>query len=253
MIPNVDYKGLNTDGASPYQGFVWPLPVYEGGTWVAAGKWVTWDGPLVACASGIHYCTQSQVVHWLQPTLYAFEAAGETVNGGNKSICSRGRLLYKIDAWNEQTQRLFAAECAERVLPIYEKEHPSDTRPRDAILASRQFAFGLIGAAAWAAARDAARAAAWAAAWAAARDAARAAARDAAWDAARDAARAAAWAAAWAAARDAAWDAARDAAWDAAWAAARDAECQVQTDIFMRALWDNEAWTAEQREEVERG
>ena len=116
--------------------------------------------------------------------------------------------------------RLFACDCAERVLPIFEKSSPGDMRPRQAIETSRRFANGLATqaeleaarAAAWAAAWDAADAAAWDAA-----DAARAAAWDAAWDAA-DAAWVAAWAANSAAARAAA-DAARAAARDAAWAA----------------------------------
>ena len=103
--------------------------------------------------------------------------------------------------------RLFAADCAEMVLPIYEKHYPDDNRPRLAIQAARDYANGLITLEELSAARVAARAAAWAAAW----DAARAAA----WDAARDAA--------WDAASAAAWDAARAAAWDAARAAARAA------------------------------
>jgi hypothetical protein len=74
--------------------------------------------------------------------------------------------------------RLFAADCAERVLPIFERERPNDDRPRKAIEAARQFANGEISAAA----RAAAWVAAWAAARAAARDAARVAARVAAWD-----------------------------------------------------------------------
>jgi hypothetical protein len=83
--------------------------------------------------------------------------------------------------------RLAAADMAERVLPIFCKIRPHDNRPAQAIKATRDFAFGKIKAAAWAAARAAARDAAWAAA------------------------RAAAW----------------DAAWDAAWAAARDANAEI--------------------------
>ena len=104
----------------------------------------------------------------LDDTLWAFRA----VEGKDKEI------------------RLFAADCAEMVLPIYEKEYPDDDRPRKAIQAARDYANELISVEQLAAARDAA-VAAWAAAWAAARDAA----RDAAWAAARDAARDAARAA----------------------------------------------------------
>jgi hypothetical protein len=92
----------------------------------------------------------------------------------------------------ERITRLMAADFAEAVSHLYEKEYPDDKRPRLAIKAARDFANGKITAqeraAAWAAGD-----AAWAAAWAAG-DAARAAG-----DAARAATRAAAWDAAWAA------------------------------------------------------
>jgi len=105
----------------------------------------------------------------------------------------------------ETVARFIAADCAELALPIYEREYPGDTRPRQAIEAARAFARGEIDAAA----SDAASASA-SAAWAAA-----SASASAAWAAAS-----AAWAAASASARAAraAWDAASAAwaAWDAA-------------------------------------
>ena len=59
--------------------------------------------------------------------------------------------------------RMFAADCAEHVLPIFEKERPGDDRPRKAIEAARAYARGEIDEAARAAAREAAGAAAMAA------------------------------------------------------------------------------------------
>ncbi len=87
--------------------------------------------------------------------------------------------VARTDKDVERRLRLWLADCAARVLHIYEKTETGDA-PRLAIIATRQYARGEID--------DAARAAAWDAAW--------------------DAARAAAWGAARAAARDAAWDAA---------------------------------------------
>jgi len=88
------------------------------------------------------------------------------------------------EAARDRLARLFAADAAERVLPLFEAARPGDTRPREAIAVARRFADGEATkgqlAAAWAAAGDAA--------WAAAGDAARAAAGAAAWAAARDAA-----------------------------------------------------------------
>ncbi|MEW2042547.1 putative immunity protein, partial [Streptomyces sp. NPDC005534] len=36
----------------------------------------------------------------------------------------------------------YAADCARRVLPLFERDLPSDTRPRDAVDAARAFAAG---------------------------------------------------------------------------------------------------------------
>lgn len=85
----------------------------------------------------------------------------------------------------ERIAYLFAADYAARVLKIFEREYPNDSRPREAIMTTRRFAHGQ----ATVKELDAARSAAWAAAWNDA-GAARAARDDA--RAARDAARAAA-------------------------------------------------------------
>jgi hypothetical protein len=120
----------------------------------------------------------------------------------------------------DKLARLFACECAERVLPIFERKFPNDSRPRQAIEVSRRFARGQ--------ATEEERSAAWAAAWAAAWDVAWDVARDVAWDVARAAARDVARAASRAAARDA--------AWDVAWDVARDAERKAQSEILFRLL-----------------
>jgi hypothetical protein len=90
------------------------------------------------------------------------------------AVSVEDRLWVAIQALNKKDRRLFACDCAEHVLPIYEKHYPDDSRPREAIEVARRFARGkatqkelrVAGAAAWAAA-DAADAAAEAAAWAA--------------------------------------------------------------------------------------
>jgi len=128
----------------------------------------------------------------------------------------------------DQVMRLMAADFAEVVLPIFEKEYPSDTRPRKAIQAARDFANGKITLQEEATAGDAA----WYAAWAAAQAAARAAG---------DAAQAAAWAAAQAATGDIAWDAAQAAAGNAAWAAAQ-AAAQAAVGNAARAAARDAAW-----------
>ncbi len=234
-MESVYYKFLNEDGSTP-QGFgAWRLPK---GT--RPGKWMpALTGDIVLCRNGYHVMSPTQLVHWLgAPALYAVEVRGDSDSDAGKFAFRQARLFYRVEAWNQRTARHFAADCAERVLPIYERNGTGDA-PRKAIEAARAFADGEItneemaaaGAAAWDAAWDAAWNAAWDAARAAARaagDAARDAAWDAAWNAAGDAARAAAW--------DAAWGAARAAARAAAWAAAGDAEARWQAEHLCEML-----------------
>ena len=109
----------------------------------------------------------------------------------------------------DRIARLFACDCAESVLHIYEEEYPDDNRPRNAIEVARRYALGQATEEELQAARNAADAS-WSAAW----DAARYAARDAARYAA-DAAGAAAAAMSAASYAAAAASYAADAAWDA--------------------------------------
>ena len=163
-------------------------------------------------------------------------------------VVREARLVRELKTWNKRTQRLFAADCAEHVLHLYEAKYPGDSRVRNCIEIARKVARSELPVskldAAGAAARDAAGAAARAAArdvaWAAAGAAAGAAARDASWAAARDAAGAAARDASWAAAGAAAWDAAGAAAgaWAAAGAAARDAAGAAEQRWQSRRLWE---------------
>ena len=176
------------------------------------GQWTRHLDPssLAPCKVGYHIARGAQVLEWLGPTIYVAEACPDhgPIEGGDKLVTCRVRLVERLNRWNETTARLFAADCAEVAL-LAERAagREPDERSWAAVVAARRFARGDIDRSALGAAGDAARAAAG--------DAARSAAGDAAWNAARSAARSAA--------RAAAGDAARSAAGDAAWNAAGDA------------------------------
>ena len=202
------YKVLNTDGSAYHGGAgSWHLPKGE-----RPGKWMpAIVGEIVPCRNGYHLCRETDLLDWLGPAIFEAEYEGKIIEVSDKVVVRNARLIRPCGGWNEKTARLFAADCAERVLPIFEKKHPNDDRPRQAINAARAYARGEIDDAAWAAA--------WAAADAVDAVDAAGAAADAA-----DAAGAAVWAAADAAdAADAA-GAAADAARAAAWAAADAAD-----------------------------
>jgi len=181
------YKVLGKDGAACHGGHgEWNLPRGN-----KPGKWMPKIKDIEPCERGYHLCEAGDLLEWLNEEIYEAEGRGKSIRDGNKTVFEQARLIRKLE-WNERTARLFACECAERVLPIFEKHCPNDDRPHKAIEAARRFTNGEISQEELAAARAAARAdAAWAAV--------RAAARDAAWDAARAAARDAASSAAWAA------------------------------------------------------
>ena len=136
------YKWLNGREATHVSGFRYRLRA-----WTPPIK-----GKLVVCKNGYHLVTGTQLLDWIARDLFVAEADGETVDAGDKIVCRRVRIVEHLTGWNERTARLFAADCAERVLPIFEKKHPNDHRPRRAIEAARAFANGEINAAAEAAA-----------------------------------------------------------------------------------------------------
>ena len=100
-------------------------------------------------------------------------------------IQDRFWVVLRPELIDERTLHLFMCDCAEHVLPLFEREHPDDDRPRRAIEIARRYARGEATRAELAAASSAAWDAAYAAAWdaASAASAAACAARDAAWDA----------------------------------------------------------------------
>jgi hypothetical protein len=239
------FKVLHPDGRACHGGTgTWHLPTpAEDGTW-SPGEWTTrLQGELVPCCKGYHLCRAEDLLEWLTSASYAvFEAEAhpesEVLLAEEKVVVRQARLLRRLH-WNARVARLFACDCAQRALVVWEKYGiPGDTRPHEAIAVVRRYGQGHATqeqlAAAWAAA-GAAVDAAWAASGVAGA-AARAAASAAAWAAAHAASVAAgdaASAAAWAAARAAAGDAARAAgegARDAALAAERAAQAE-------RLLW----------------
>ena len=154
------YKVLAIDGSCCNGGQgKWFLPKGK-----RPGKWMPEiKGDLDPCVNGYHLCRLRDLLYWVDETIFEAEYRGERVNDANKVVVRQARLLRKCEGWNEVTARLFACDCAERVLPMFEKQRPSDDRPRKAIETARRYANGEATGDELAAARAAAGAAAWAA------------------------------------------------------------------------------------------
>ena len=147
------YKVLNVDGSCCHGGVgKWPLPVNgEPGAWMPPVQ-----GELVPCENGYHVLKFNQLVKWLGPAIVEVEIRGSLIEQKDKCVTREARTLRVLDAWNEKASRLFACDCAERVLHLFEAIYPNDARPRTAIKVARRFANGEATVKELVAARDAA-------------------------------------------------------------------------------------------------
>jgi hypothetical protein len=113
---------------------------------VSLGAWMPKIENISLCNSGYHIVEFAHLLDWRGSLLCTAEIRGEQLTDGSKTVAQEIRLLRVIKEWNKKNLRLFAADCAERVLPIFEKKHPNDKRPRLAIQAARAFTHGKISA-----------------------------------------------------------------------------------------------------------
>jgi hypothetical protein len=101
------YKFLRRDGTSVFTGFRWPLPEHD-----SPGGWV--DARVDPCRSGVHACRPAELPLWVAPVLYEIELDGDIVEQRWKLVASRGRLLRRIDRWDDRLRDAYARMCADR-------------------------------------------------------------------------------------------------------------------------------------------
>jgi hypothetical protein len=102
----IAYKFLRDDGTGVFTRFAWPQPDSGPGEWVQA--------PILTCHSGIHACRVSDLPLWLGRALYEIELADRIVEERTKVVASRGRLVRRIDAWDDDTRAAYSRACAGR-------------------------------------------------------------------------------------------------------------------------------------------
>lgn len=119
----IAYKFLRADGTSVFTRFTWPLPDDGPGPWVDAG--------VDPCRSGIHACRRADLPLWLGRALYEIELEGEVHEEATKVVAPRGRLLRRIDAWDESTRDEYTRMCADRA---HELARAADLADWDAVV-----------------------------------------------------------------------------------------------------------------------
>jgi hypothetical protein len=107
-----------------FSGFVWPLPNGKAGAWVEA--------EVDPCRSGVHACRQVHLPYWLAPELFEIELDGDAVEEGLKVVAPRGRLVRRIEAWNERTRDEYSQMCIARAGEVAASapERVADWAPR---------------------------------------------------------------------------------------------------------------------------
>jgi hypothetical protein len=119
------FKVLSANGQPVHGGAAhWSLPRKEDGRWVP-GAWMPPATNIVPCERGYHLVTADQLFHWFGPRIFVAEGRGDHVVYDEKHVYSEARLLRETE-WTDRTARLFAADCAEHVLPLFEKYRPND-------------------------------------------------------------------------------------------------------------------------------
>jgi hypothetical protein len=114
----IAYKFLRPDGTSVFTRFTWPLPDGGPGAWVDAG--------VDPCRSGIHACRRGDLPLWLGRALYEIELDGEIQEEATKIVAPRGRLLRRVDAWDEPTRDEYTRMCADRAHELARSEGLSE-------------------------------------------------------------------------------------------------------------------------------
>jgi hypothetical protein len=103
------YKFLATGGVGRFSDFPWPTPDGD-----LPGEWVESAEPLPDCLTGIHACRLGDLLDWIDDELWEIELDGMILERESMVVAERGRLLRRIETWNEQTAQDFADACAWR-------------------------------------------------------------------------------------------------------------------------------------------
>lgn len=80
--------------------------------WPPPGEWLEAD-ELAPCRAGIHACRIVDLPLWLGlGELWEVELDGDVLELERKVVASRGRLVRRVDDWDEEADRAFRSACA---------------------------------------------------------------------------------------------------------------------------------------------
>ena len=109
------YKCLRPGRVGPFSGYGWPI-----------GEWVEGGGAML-CTRGVHACRTTDLPYWLTQELWEIELEGEVRQERRKLIADRGRLVQRVEGWNDASAVSFAEDCTARAKERAERATGEDT------------------------------------------------------------------------------------------------------------------------------
>ena len=105
----IAFKFLREGAVGPFSRVRWPAPAAG-----APGAWVQRAGSGGVCVQRVHACRTQDLPEWLDAELWTVELDGDVGVQCGKLVADRGRLLERVDRWDEATAIELAAACAYR-------------------------------------------------------------------------------------------------------------------------------------------
>lgn len=98
-------KFLRPGRVAPFANTTWPEP----------GEWLDAGGPPDLCRTGLHALRPDALAPWIAEELWRVELDSAEALAPGILVASRGRLVSRVEDWNDETAREFARACAAHV------------------------------------------------------------------------------------------------------------------------------------------
>ena len=98
-------KFLRPGRVGPFSKVTWPEP----------GRWLEAEETPELCAAGIHAFLPQVLATWIAEELWRVELDGGEALAPGIVVAPRGRLVSRVEEWNDETAREFARACAAHV------------------------------------------------------------------------------------------------------------------------------------------
>jgi hypothetical protein len=105
----IAYKFLSPGAVGLFSRLAWPVPRDA-----RPGDWVVAEGPLEVCRNGVHACGPDDLIEWIDSELWRVELGEPVMESEAGLVASRGRLLSRVEEWDEDAARALTRDCVLR-------------------------------------------------------------------------------------------------------------------------------------------